>query len=404
MDDKLAVFRQRVQMADNFAVYCAGEFASLLVQYCSANGLADKIVNCVVTEKDQNTPASILGIPVIELKDLHKSEDILFVVAILSEKSKMAINSSLMTAGYRNIYLMSLEEYRAINGYLADFSVDIKSELKRLFSQNQQHYEKLAMLIQSMPLVADTHKQSFDKYKDINKGKTVVVCAPGPSLNRYSFNENYIHIGLNSLLFQDRIKLDYYFNQHIPSEYDFWGNGFDVHLEGRKKYLENYSKLKCVKFIGQLIGNTWNISPPYGEFSNNNYCTYYISDVETTYNFCADIRYSFLYGARSVIFPAMQFAFFTNPQRILLVGCDGYSDSGANYYSKEGDNYLNEVITVDRNKTLLSINDEMEKIYKDLRKFAVIRYPNTEVIMVNPVRYKGIFRETTTDDAGQIIV
>ena len=50
------------------------------------------------------------------------------------------------------------------------------------------------------------------------------------------------------------------------------------------------------------------------------------------------------------------------------------------------------------------VNKNMEEIYKELRKFAVIRYPNTEIIMVNPVHFKGIFKETITDENGQIVL
>lgn len=415
MGKEMIEFRQRVQNADKAAVYCAGEFASFLIQYCSVNGLADKIEYCIVTKRDPYTPAYILGIPVVQLKDLEQQTDMLIIVAVLSEDIRQEIVHSLTASGYQNICLLSEREFRNVNESLADFSAEIKCKIVNLFAQNQRlydnllsaiqrQYENLSLISQNMPLVAETHKQSFGKYKDINQGRTVVICAPGPSLNQYTFNDNYVHIGLNALLFQDRIKLDYYFNQHIPSEYDFWGTGVDVHPKRRKKYLDSFSKLKCVKFIGQLIGTAWNTSPPFGEYSNSEYNTYYISDIKTTHNFCVDIRYNFLYGAKSVIFPALQFALFTNPKRILLVGCDGYSMSDTNYYSKEEDDYLkNEAVIVNKDAFLCTLNEDMRRIYKELQKFAVIRYPNTEIIMVNPVCYKGIFNEAKTDDAGRIM-
>lgn len=59
MGKEMIEFRQRVQNADKAAVYCAGEFASFLIQYCSVNGLADKIEYCIVTKRDPYTPAYI---------------------------------------------------------------------------------------------------------------------------------------------------------------------------------------------------------------------------------------------------------------------------------------------------------------------------------------------------------
>lgn len=407
----------KLNNTEKFVIYCAGEFATLLVQYCSVNGYADKISSCVVTQREPSTPAHILGVPVVELLELKQEEDILIIVAILSENAKHEIDDALRAAGYHNIHFLRKEEFRTINESLADFSADIKCELKRLlvqsqqqynelFAQNQQHYESLSLLIQSMPVVAETHKQSFGRYKDINKGKNVVICAPGPSLNKYTFNDEYVHIGLNAVIFNENIKLDYYFNQHIPQSYDFGGSGYDIDPAGRHKYLEYFTKLKCVKFLGQKIGADWNISPPFGEFSDSNYCNYYISDVETTHRFFADIRYHFLYGSTSVIFPALQFALFTNPQRIFIVGSDGYSIDTANYYSKEEDNRLNARLPYpsEQENILISTNSRMTEIYKELREFADIRYPNTEIIMVNPVHFKGVFKETRTDEKGRILL
>lgn len=415
MSNNLETLRATIQSAGQFAVYCAGEFASLFIQYCSSKGFAKKIVSCIVTKREGYTPAHILGVPVIELDVFEQPKDMLIVVTILSPRGKQEIEHVLRTKGYTNLYFLEENVFRDLNEHLADFTADIRCMLERQFAQNfaqnqqqmiesQRQYESLSTLIQSMPLVVETHKQSFGKYKDIYRGKTIVVCAPGPSLNQYAFDDRYIHIGVNSLLFHDKVKLDYYFNQHIPSEYDFWGNGVDVHPIRRKKYLESFPKLKCVKFIGQMVGDGWNISPPFGEVSNAEYGTYYISDRETTHHFCPDIRYGFLYGARSVIFPALQFALFTNPQRILLVGADGYSAASVNYFSEESDAYLKEAFATNRSEILNDITEGIGDIYKEFKKFAAIRYPNTEIIMVNSVHYKGIFRDTTTDDEGRVLL
>ncbi len=405
-------FKQQLQNADRFAIYCAGEFASLLVQYCTENGFGDKITNCIVTKWDRSVPAYILGVPVVELSAWKQEKDILIIIAILSEKGKSEISNFLKVAGYSNLYFMSEEEFRKINQSLIDFSAEIKCELRRLADQRQrqseqiQHmYENLSTLIQSMPVVTETHRNTFGKYKDINKGKTVVICAPGPSLNRYQFNETFIHIGVNSVIFNNKLKLDFYFNQHIPANTDFGTNGLDIEPAVRQKYIKYFSESKCIQFLGQKIGKDWNISPPFGEYSNSNYNPYYISDIETTHQFFADIRYNFLYGSTSIIFPALQFALFTNPKRILIVGSDGYNVSKENYYSKYIDEELDKrIANISKENFLISVNKKMIEIYKELQKFALIRYPNTEIIMVNPVHFKGIFKETITDESGQILL
>lgn len=407
-EDKILLdFKTIIEQEDKVLIYGAGEFASIVVRYCTMNGLASKIVNCVVTKKNWNTPEHILGIPVIDFEHGKWRKDILIIIAILAEESKNDVKYSLKNRDYCNLYCMIGEEFRAIYEKISDFSIGIQNELRRLIVQNerQQHqYENISLLIQSMPTVVETHKKTFDKYKDINKGKVIVVCAPGPSLNKYKYDDKYVHIGLNSLLFNDEIKLDYYFNQHIPLGFDFYGNGCDVHPDIRKRYLEYFSKLKCIKFLGQKIGNDWVITPPFGNISDLNCEFYYISDIEMTHRFCPDIRYNFLYGSTSIIFPALQFALFTNPRKIFIVGSDGYSISGENYYQRQVDHELEERLGTRMIDMLPSVNEQMERIYKDFHKFALASYPNTEIIMVNPVYFKGIFKETITDENGQILL
>jgi len=413
MEEKAMLnFKQQIQKADKFAVYGAGEFASLLVQYCFENGYADKIENCIVTRWDLSVPAYILGVPVIELGMWKQEKDILIIVAILSEKGKKEIADCLRSTGYYNLYFLTEDEFKTISRSIMDFSAEIKCELRRLVAQNrrqseqiQQLYKDLSTLIQSIPAVVETHKHTFGKYKDIHKGKTVVICTPGPTLNQYQYNSSYIHIGVNSVIFNDKIKLDFYFNQHIPSEYDFEENGLDIQPIARQRYMEFFSKQKCIQFLGQRIGEDWIISPPFGEYSDPNYNVYYTSDIEATHWFCEDIRYGFLYGSTSIIFPALQFALFTNPQRIFIVGSDGYDASRENYYSRQIEDEQDERITRSRKEgVLLYVNKKIEEIYKELRKFAMVRYPDTEIIMVNPVHFKGIFKETITDKNGQIVL
>lgn len=413
MEKILRDLREEIAKRDSFAIYGAGEFASILVQYCSRNGLASKIVNCIVTKRDASTPAHILGIPVVELGQVEWERDMLFVIAVLSGQGKLEIETGLKQLGYQSMYCPEKEGFRAIYEALGDFSAGLQCELRRWFMQCKRHqerqqkrYEDLALLIQSMPVVAKAHQNAFGIYKDINKGKIVAVCAPGPSLNQYKYNDTYVHIGLNAVLFQEDIKLDYYFNQHIPLGFDFHGNGVDLQPELRDRYLECFKELECVKFIGQKIGRDWMIAPPFGEISNSNYRPYYISDIQATHRFCADIRYGFLYGAWSIIFPALQFALFTNPEKILIIGSDGYSASEKNYFQGGLDEGMRERLRAgaEIEKRLCETNIHMEDTYKEFQKFARISYPNTEIVMVNPVHFKGIFKETGTDENGQVLL
>ena len=79
----------------------------------------------------------------------------------------------------------------------------------------------------------------------------------------------------------------------------------------------------------------------------------------------------------SVVFPALQFSLWTNPKKIYLVGCDcttlGYA------YNKNETNFL--------------ITEEIINAYKKFKFFAYKYYPETEIISINPVGLKGIFKD-----------
>ena len=75
----------------------------------------------------------------------------------------------------------------------------------------------------------------------------------------------------------------------------------------------------------------------------------------------------------------MQFALFTNPKRIYIVGCD----CSSGYFNEE-------TKEIKPNKMLV-------KSWKELKKFVEIYYPETEIISVNPVGLKGLFKDLYQD-------
>ncbi len=84
----------------------------------------------------------------------------------------------------------------------------------------------------------------------------------------------------------------------------------------------------------------------------------------------------------SVALPSVQFALWTNPKKIYIVGCDctlgGYFD--------------NQPQELDFNTQL--IIEGWEKI----KEFRDIYYPETEIISVNPVGLKGLFKDVYTEN------
>ena len=89
--------------------------------------------------------------------------------------------------------------------------------------------------------------------------------------------------------------------------------------------------------------------------------------------FNTDIDKTMLADCGSIALSAAQFALFTNPGKLYLVGCDcsaGYFDGS------KGNNC-----------------DYLIKPWIEFKKFADVYYPETEIISVNPVGLKGVFTD-----------
>lgn len=99
-----------------------------------------------------------------------------------------------------------------------------------------------------------------------------------------------------------------------------------------------------------------------------------------------NIEYYPLMHFHSIIFPAIHFALYTRPKKILLIGCDCADKShfdGSGLYSK--------------NFGVSSIAPAWQNGYKEVKKFAERYYPDTEIISVNPVGLKGMFHDVYTE-------
>lgn len=211
--------------------------------------------------------------------------------------------------------------------------------------------------------ISSINYDAFCGYKDINAGKDVVVVGAGPTLNAYIPITSAVHIGVNSTYKRnDDLKFDYFFLQD-------YGDGRS------KETISAIQTMNCIKFYGISIDSRMKkYTIPMGLTINAK--QYYVMDSRHR-DICADIRYFPLMDYNSVIFSAIQFALFTNPKRIYLVGCDT-SDLG------HFDNS-----TKLRKDLILNILHG----YQCLKDFAEKHYPDTEIISINPVGLKGLFTD-----------
>lgn len=225
------------------------------------------------------------------------------------------------------------------------------------------------MYISQCNVVAETHKKTFRGYKNKYAGQDIAIIATGPSLTKYKPLNNVINIGVNKAIFYEKVKLDYYF----AIDYNVTKNYL--------KTLQDFPEIK--KFYGVVPRTSFGwkyvklsqIIIPESIILEQNASKFYVYKKEPILPMFlnTDIDKTWIGDGLSCIFSAMQFAMFTNPKRIYLVGCDcssGYFDG------KKGADC-----------------SFLIKSWQELKKFADIYYPDTEIISVNPVGLKGLFTD-----------
>lgn len=217
--------------------------------------------------------------------------------------------------------------------------------------------------------VCRLHASVFPQFKNINQGKDVVIVATGPSLNRFNPIPNAVYIGVNKAFKYDGIKLDYLFMQDYT---------------GMQDYIEDnltYPNKKLVRFYG-ICPPAWeNAVIPESIAIRHKALRYYVHAKQSIYDenppnfFAYDLSSEILQGEKSVVFPALQFALWTNPKRIYLVGCD-CSSMGYFFGQKSATDFA-----------------ELYETYQKMKDFIKMYYPETEIISVNPVGLKGLFKD-----------
>ena len=225
------------------------------------------------------------------------------------------------------------------------------------------------MAMAQLNVVASVNSKTFGEYKNKYCGKDIVIVASGPSLNNYKPLKNTINICINSAIKRKDIDFSFFFSlDQIP-------------LNNLHEELINTPNIK--KFFGIVPinlfeyrkGTNYNIIPE-SNVLKYNASKYYVYSrrPHKHYIFNTEIDKTWVMDGGSSAFSAMQFALFTNPKRIYLVGCDcssaGHFDNSVKYNLKP-----------------------LVRIWKELKIFAQTYYPDTEIISVNPVGLKGLFTD-----------
>lgn len=220
-------------------------------------------------------------------------------------------------------------------------------------------------------ILPEMHTKTFAGYEGIFEGKEVVVMAAGPSLAKYTRDKRIteaIHIGVNKLASFD-IDLDYYFMAD-------WTAIQNYQIE------EDLIKNPAKKFFGLGILSdecgTTSFATPLDFMQSCDASPYFAMNYMSHQIIQKDISRHPLFGWGSIIIPAFHFALYGNPKRIYLVGCD--CSSAGHFDSQKWS--MCDVAT-----------QRLIEEWRRMSLFAKYYYPNTEIVSINPVGLRGMFKD-----------
>lgn len=230
----------------------------------------------------------------------------------------------------------------------------------------------IAREIYSANEVRELHSKVFPQFKDINEGKNIAVFGSGPTLQYYNNELNSVNIALNDTLSLKNINFDYSFALDANILHDW------------PTYLEDIKAMKCVNFIGNPLNVNEKQFPEIANSEKYGIYRYYSSNRSKCYAvdfgkiFFKDLNVRPLLDAYSVCFSALQFALWTHPQNLYLIGLDTCNNG---HFFGQTYHYLTE---------------HMIEIYKKFKQFTELHYPDVKIISVNPIGLKGLFKDVYT--------
>lgn len=252
---------------------------------------------------------------------------------------------------------------------------ELQGDIRRL----QEDIRRLPTDVVVQEEVSAVNFAAFDRYQDALQGRDVVIVAPGATLTHYSPIKGAVHIGVNKVISDLRIPLDFCFAQDFSVHGRAPGSGAPFATD----------RADCTYFFGVLAhGQRYLQMEASQSLTAHLGATRYFVDASPSSAIEYDIRFNPLADFFTVVFPALHFALFTNPRRIYLAGCDttyfGYADGSQQAWTSE------EV----RSQMTHRIDG-----YRRMRDFAAHVFPETEIISLNPVTLAGLFSDQVTPGA-----
>jgi len=272
----------------------------------------------------------------------------------------------------KKIALFGIKLYNEVSQKLDMIRNDLLNEMHTQFNDIKELNYQAMWYTQK---VAKLHSEVFPQYKKKHMGQDFAIVGCGPSLNYYKPIKNCIHMALNRAFTIDKKLFDYIFLWDFPGM---------KNADDGEEIVNQYLNYDAIKFAGCFLNdNILNVEDIINKRGTLHRCyssaRYGLSISTIDKIIHPDISIHPLADFMSVSFGALHFALYTHPAKIYLVGCD--TSTGA--FNKRND-------PKDFKTIFLG--------YKLFKKFITQHYPDIEVISVNPVGLKGMFKDVYTEE------
>ncbi len=363
---------RNLRIANKKIIVCsAGSEGTRFMDYLYYNGLLGNIL-CVTEVPGANNQKFVDTRPVIPLSYLpHFREDALFLVAAPLSRHEW-INGELNKFGCKNVVFLGNTFHEKVIGQLNNFSTSGAIALwttKNLLNRMNVLEERIA----EQNEISAVHTKTFAEYRNCFRDKEVVLVATGPTLKYYKPIPDAIHIGVNFAWRREDIPFNFLFAQDFGGERRDVVNGFDKIIDGI--FIGKFLDLGVTSYLNRSMDV---------EFLSDKIRRYYLNETSNaTQHLCQDICHHALTDFSTTVSAAFQFALYTYPKKLYIVGCD--TSLTGHFY----------------NETKIQKIDftRVAKVgYARLKMHARKFYTKTEIISINPVGLKGLFTDVYTDE------
>jgi hypothetical protein len=161
-----------------------------------------------------------------------------------------------------------------------------------------------------------------------------------------------------------------------------------------------YKGNNCIKFMGVIengpVSSVVNESIINKIKNTRRFKTNYAINLFDPAEATLDIDISPLGHGYSIAHEAMQFILFTNPKKIYLVGCDCTLHKETHFIKSEGGVDIHMENELVNKPAGAYMTEKFLEGWDKIKQFAEIYYPETEIISINPVGLKSMFKNIYT--------